>query len=172
MQLIADGLLLATALTAALYCIVLSRRLRRLTDAQSGIGTQIRELTRVLEETRGAVGETRNGLAENRAAARNASDAVAREIARAQDAVAELHRARSAALGALTRAATSPVPPGGEQHTGEAWDDAQDDAEDREPDTIPDWPDGVIDQPAASKAVGETAPRPVGGPLRVERIGL
>ena len=55
MQLIADGLLLATALTAALYCIVLSRRLRRLTDAQSGIGTQIRELTRVLEETRGAV---------------------------------------------------------------------------------------------------------------------
>ena len=46
MALIADGLLIATALTAALYCAVLSRRLRRLADLESRLGVRLLTRTR------------------------------------------------------------------------------------------------------------------------------
>ena len=77
MSLIADGLLIATCLTTALYCLVLSRRLRRLSDTGDGLGQQIVRLNTLLEETRVSVGEIR-------ATARTASDQLAREIAAAK----------------------------------------------------------------------------------------
>lgn len=77
MSLIADGLLIATCLTTAVYCLVLSRRLRRLSDTGDGIGQQIVRLNTVLEETRVSVGEIR-------ATAKAASDQLAREIAAAK----------------------------------------------------------------------------------------
>ncbi|PYE84593.1 hypothetical protein [Pseudoroseicyclus aestuarii] len=61
MSLIADMLLVAGALAAALYCMVLSRRLRRFTDLESGVGgavavlsAQVDDLTRTVARARDA----------------------------------------------------------------------------------------------------------------------
>lgn len=61
MELIADILLVAGALGAGLYCFVLSRRLRRFTDLEKGVGgavavlsTQADELKRSLDDARSA----------------------------------------------------------------------------------------------------------------------
>ncbi|WP_400085156.1 hypothetical protein [Yoonia sp. R78084] len=55
MTMIADVLLVAGALGAALYCLVLSRRLRRFTDLEKGVGgavavlsVQVDDLTEIL----------------------------------------------------------------------------------------------------------------------------
>ncbi|GMG83646.1 hypothetical protein LNKW23_28590 [Paralimibaculum aggregatum] len=100
MQLVADGLLIATALAAAVYCLVLSRRLRRLTDAEAGIGGQIKALNAALEETRSGLAETRRGVAEARAALRNEKEAMARDIEAAKTERAALTALRSRALAA------------------------------------------------------------------------
>lgn len=57
MMIIADVLLIAGALGAGLYCYVLSRRLRRFTDLEKGVGgavavmsAQVDDLTRTLSE--------------------------------------------------------------------------------------------------------------------------
>lgn len=59
MQLVADTLLILGALGATLYCIVLSRRLRRFTDLETGVGgaiavlsAQVDDMTRSLEAAR------------------------------------------------------------------------------------------------------------------------
>ncbi|MEM1343267.1 MAG: hypothetical protein AAGI34_01655 [Pseudomonadota bacterium] len=93
MELISNGLLIVTALTAALYCLILARRLRNLTDSQSGIGAQIQALNRVLEETRTALTETRKGVTEARGSARTATENLAREVATARETIAALERA-------------------------------------------------------------------------------
>ena len=56
MELVADILLISGALAAAVYCIVLSRRLRRFTDLEKGVGgaiamlsMQVDDMTRTLE---------------------------------------------------------------------------------------------------------------------------
>lgn len=190
MDLIADGLLIATALTAALYCVILSRRLRRLTDAEAGIGTQIRALNKALEETRTALAETRRGVAEARGSARSASDALGREVAAARETLVALERAQAlaearldAALG--TQGGSGDVPPdrtGGAEGGGAGL--ASPDPrhpEDADPaDDIPDWPDGVVPVPEdlgatppvrSSAAPALASPRPE-GPIRVERMSL
>jgi len=66
MDLIADGLLAAGALGAAFYCFILSRRLAKFNDLESGVGgavavlsAQVDDLTRALERARhGADQET------------------------------------------------------------------------------------------------------------------
>lgn len=45
MVLLADILLAGGALLAALYCMILSRRLRRFTDLESGIGSAVKLLS-------------------------------------------------------------------------------------------------------------------------------
>ena len=82
MELIADGLLIVTAMTAGLYCLVLSRRLRRLTDSGNSIGPQIEALDRALDETRAALAETRDGVSELRSSTRATIDRLARETER------------------------------------------------------------------------------------------
>ena len=82
MELIADGLLIATAMTAGLYCLVLSRRLRRLTDSGNSIGPQIEALDRALGDTRAALAETREGVSELRGSTKAAITQLARETAR------------------------------------------------------------------------------------------
>ena len=84
MELIADGLRIATAMTAGLYCLVLSRRLRRLTDSGNSIGPQIEALDRALEDTRAALAETREGVSELRGSAKAAAAQLARETARGE----------------------------------------------------------------------------------------
>lgn len=72
MELIADILLVAGALGAGLYCFVLSRRLRRFTDLEKGVGgavavlsSQADELKKSLDSARAASdqsGESLKGL--------------------------------------------------------------------------------------------------------------
>ncbi|MEM9147644.1 MAG: hypothetical protein AAGC57_15765 [Pseudomonadota bacterium] len=159
MDLIADGLFIATALTAALYCFVLSRRLRRLSDAETGIGVQIHALNKALEETRAGLAETRRGVAEARASVRNASEALGVEVEAARRETQMLTAARTAALDALAMVdqakarpaptsapapaparelAPTPAPPAAK--AAASAEVPEDDGED-----IPDWPDGVID---------------------------
>lgn len=63
MDLIADALLAAGALGAAIYCIVLSRRLKRFNNLQNGMGgavavlsAQVDDMTKTLEKAQGAAG--------------------------------------------------------------------------------------------------------------------
>ena len=66
MDLIADILLIAGAIGAAFYCIVLARRLNRFTDLEKGVGgaiavlsAQVDDMTRTLEKAQGtATGST------------------------------------------------------------------------------------------------------------------
>lgn len=60
MALIADILMVAGALAAAFYCLILSRRLRRFTDLERGVGgavavlsAQVDDLTKSLTEAQG-----------------------------------------------------------------------------------------------------------------------
>lgn len=103
MELIADGLLIATALTAALYCLVLSRRLRNLSDSGSGIGAQIEALDRALNETRGALAETREGVGELRASAKSSLAKLARESALATDLASRLESGAARAEATMQR---------------------------------------------------------------------
>ena len=55
MELIADALLIAGALGAALYCRTLSRRLGALKDLDSGLGAAIAALSRQVDEMRASL---------------------------------------------------------------------------------------------------------------------
>lgn len=83
MSIIADGLLIATCLTAAVYCFVLARRLKRFSSTEEGIGQQILQLTRTLEETRAALKEAQAG-------AKAETEALAREVVQARKLAAQL----------------------------------------------------------------------------------
>ncbi|MEO0623488.1 MAG: hypothetical protein AAF183_14830 [Pseudomonadota bacterium] len=158
MDLIADGLFIATALTAALYCFVLSRRLRRLSDAETGIGSQIHALNKALEETRSGLSETRRGVAEARASVRNASESLAVEVEAARREVQLLASARTAAMDTLALidavnkeaktaepAAQEPAPK--PEAVAKPVETPPPPEQVVEHEDIPDWPDGVVDLP-------------------------
>jgi hypothetical protein len=83
MQLIADGLLIAAALCAAIYCHVLAGRLRRLRDMDGGVGAAIAALSSQVEEMRAA-------LEAARAASGESAETLARTTARAEMAAGRL----------------------------------------------------------------------------------
>lgn len=69
LQLIADILLAAGALGAAVYCAVLSRRLSRLGDLETGMGgaiailsVQVDEMTKALAQAQGSARASRDDL--------------------------------------------------------------------------------------------------------------
>lgn len=69
MALIADILLVAGALGAAFYCIILSRRLNRFNDLENGVGgavavlaVQVDDMTKTLEQARVAAGDSTESL--------------------------------------------------------------------------------------------------------------
>jgi hypothetical protein len=69
MEMIADILLIAGALGAGLYCIVLSRRLSRFTDLEKGVGgaiavlsSQVDDMTNALETARSATTSSAESL--------------------------------------------------------------------------------------------------------------
>lgn len=97
MELIADGLLLATGLAAGLYCMVLSRRLRRLGDADEGLGPQIAALDRAILETRSALSETQERLDALKSQSQSAGERLTRDLARAKRLNDELAEATSGA---------------------------------------------------------------------------
>ncbi len=59
MELIADILLVAGALGAGLYCFVLSRRLKRFTDLEKGVGGAVSVLSTQAEELRNSLDSAR-----------------------------------------------------------------------------------------------------------------
>lgn len=70
MAFIADILLAAGAISAALYCFILSRRLRRFTDLEQGVGgaiavlsVQVDDLSTALRKAEAATAESASGLA-------------------------------------------------------------------------------------------------------------
>jgi len=118
MSLIADGLLILTCLTTALYCHVLNRRLQRLANTDQGIGEQIKRMNEVLAETQRAQRDIHDG-------AKAASDKLLREITAskriakelkaqlddANEAIAKLERARlDAPRGYAPEASVAPDP--------------------------------------------------------------
>lgn len=69
MNLIADFLLAAGAFSTAIYCLVLSRRLKRFTTLETGMGgaiavlsAQVDDMTRTLEQARTQAQSSGNGL--------------------------------------------------------------------------------------------------------------
>lgn len=69
MDLIADILLIAGALGAGVYCIVLSRRLNRFTDLERGVGgaiavlsSQVDDMTKALDTARSATASSASSL--------------------------------------------------------------------------------------------------------------
>lgn len=69
MELIADSLLLAATVGAAIYCHVLAARLRRFTTLESGMGgaiavlsAQVDDMTRALEKAQGVAGASERRL--------------------------------------------------------------------------------------------------------------
>lgn len=69
MTLIADILLVAGALGAAFYCMILSRRLSRFNDLENGVGgavavlaVQVDDMTKTLEQARAAAGNSTESL--------------------------------------------------------------------------------------------------------------
>ena len=69
MELIADILLIAGALGAGLYCVVLSRRLNRFTDLEKGVGgaiavlsSQVDDMTKALEHARSSTASSTASL--------------------------------------------------------------------------------------------------------------
>ena len=112
MSLIADGLLIATGLTAGLYCFILSRRLKAFSSTDSGVGQQIRQLNSTLEETRAALREAQSNaekeaetLARNISQARKLSTQLTNLIANAEDAGKTLEQASA------TQQRAAPQPP-------------------------------------------------------------
>jgi Domain of unknown function (DUF6468) len=66
MDLITDGLLAAGAVFAGLYCFVLARRVRALTDLDTGIGGAITTLNRQLAQAEAALAAAKTASAEGR----------------------------------------------------------------------------------------------------------
>lgn len=69
MELIADILLIAGALGAGLYCVVLSRRLSRFTNLEKGVGgaiavlsSQVDDMTKALEVARTETSKSASSL--------------------------------------------------------------------------------------------------------------
>lgn len=90
MALIADILLISGAFGAALYCLVLSRRLSRLSDLDGGVGKAIADLNE-------RVGELSRALQEARSAADGAASPLD-DLTERAEAVAALLEARLAEL--------------------------------------------------------------------------
>lgn len=69
MQLIADMLMIAATIGAAIYCLVLATRLRKFTTLETGMGgaiavlsAQVDDMTRALEKARGVAGSAEHNL--------------------------------------------------------------------------------------------------------------
>ena len=83
MTLIADILMAAGAFGAALYCYVLSARLKRFTTLESGMGGAIAELSAQVDEMTAALDKARgaaNGSAESLAALTARGEEVTRRL--------------------------------------------------------------------------------------------
>ncbi|MEM6973008.1 MAG: hypothetical protein AAF577_09395 [Pseudomonadota bacterium] len=110
MQVIADGLLIATALVAALYCAVLSSRLRRLARSDDGIGGQIGTLSAAVDEAREALNSLQGQAATLRRETSAAGDRLRRESTEAKRLAETLAAATDEARRLMDALEQAPVP--------------------------------------------------------------
>jgi Mg2+/Co2+ transporter CorB len=64
MQMIVDFMLLAASAAAAIYCLVLSGKLKKPNDMRSGLGASIAAMSVTLEQTRKMLAEAKNAQRE------------------------------------------------------------------------------------------------------------
>jgi hypothetical protein len=64
MQMIVDFMLLAASVSAAIYCFVLSGKLKRLNDMRSGLGASIASMSVTLEQMRRMLDESKEAQRE------------------------------------------------------------------------------------------------------------
>lgn len=83
METVADIFLISASLAAAIYCVVLSRRLKRFTDLENGVGgaiavlsAQVDDMTRTLERAEGSA----KGSAESLEQLSGRAEGVARRL--------------------------------------------------------------------------------------------
>ncbi len=115
MQMIIDFVLLAASAAAAIYCFVLSARLKRLNDIRSGLGASIASMSVTLDEAKRILEDTRRANIEGETKLRILIDDAERfapELADLLDALVEaadgaasdIARSREAALEEIRRA--------------------------------------------------------------------
>lgn len=100
MSLIADMLLIAGALGAGFYCYVLSRRLRRFTDLEKGVGGAVAVLSVQVDELAGSLKSAQTTASGSVATLTDVSERAEAAARRLELLVASLHD--------LPAAATSP----------------------------------------------------------------
>jgi DNA anti-recombination protein RmuC len=119
MQMIVDFVLLAASAAAAIYCFVLSARLKRLNDVRGGLGATIASMSATIEQTREMLEDTKQV---SRAGEKKLRDLIedaerlAPEIADLVDALAEaaetaafdIEQSRNEALREIRRSCSEP----------------------------------------------------------------
>ena len=92
MQLVADGILFIAAVVAALYCMVLSARLRKLMQTEGGLGEAIASMSSQVDELNKALASAKTA---NEASAANLRDEVAAALKASEDLKALIRRAET-----------------------------------------------------------------------------
>jgi len=119
MQLIFDFILLAASAAAAVYCFVLSARLKKLNDVRSGLGASVVSMSAMLDQTRLTLEQSKRATVETEQRLRAViehAEKIAPEIEILLDAVAEsaesaesgIENRRRAALADIRKALTDP----------------------------------------------------------------
>lgn len=119
MQMIVDFILLAASAAAAIYCFVLSARLKKLNDVRGGLGATIASMSATIEQTRLMLEETKKLSLDGEQKLRkliNEAETLTPEIADLIDALTEaaeaaaydIEQSRNDALFEIQRARSEP----------------------------------------------------------------
>jgi hypothetical protein len=110
MELIADILLAAGAIGAAVYCMVLSRRLRRFNALEKGMGGAIAVLSAQVDDMTKALGEARHSARDSSDTLGSLTDRAEGVAKRLELLVASLHDLPKNAAAPAAPAAEDPLP--------------------------------------------------------------
>jgi hypothetical protein len=91
MALLADILLIAGALGAAFYCIVLSKRLSRFTDLENGVGGAIAAMSSQVDDMTNLLGSAQNAASGSNASLQELTDRAEAVARRLELLVASMH---------------------------------------------------------------------------------
>ena len=106
MTMIADILLVAGAVGAGLYCLVLARRLRRFTDLEKGVGGAVAVLSAQVDDLTRTLARAQNSATESVGSLANVNERAEAAAKRLELILASLHDLPEVAP--LPRKATSP----------------------------------------------------------------
>jgi len=149
LELIADILLVAGALGAGLYCFVLSRRLRRFTDLEKGVGGAVAVLSTQADELKKSLDSARD--------ASDQSGAVLKDLTERAESVAQRLELMMASMHDVVPDENAAQKPADPEPKAEATDETSDDAGE-----LSETPaDSVAAEP--TEAPAETSPKRPGG---------